>query len=204
MTMPVDCTVAYAIPTSRVRFEWSLHQTHSDYAKGFAGGWYQYREICVEIYEAMQTYRKFGVRRIAQEVCSSQWPQLLFESDVILLFAHWFGPEDKGAVEFWDGPLAVDRMVSEIPFDFKGVIDLSVCHPFGLADKIGRERPNCSAFYAECEVNPNIWAQMYSSTFELLSLTDMPYKEAVMRVALEYRKQSSKGRSSGKSIRKCQ
>src|SRR5258707_1379754 len=134
MTRPADCSIIFALPTSRTGFEWSRSQTRSEYANGFLLGWDQYEDVCDDLNAALGTYRSLGVTSIALDARRETWARAFRNGEVVLLFAHWleYGA-GGGAIEFWDGPFSVEDLVNQIPEDFRGVIDLSVCHPFGLA-----------------------------------------------------------------------
>lgn len=193
MTTPGDCRILFALPTSRTGFEWSRGQSHSDYAKRFLLGWDQYEDVCDDLINAVERYKALGVVSITRDARREDWTTAFADAKVVILFAHWQDCEaGAGAVEFWDGPYSVETMVEQIPPEFEGVIDLSVCHPFGLADRAAREKPSCSLWYAEYAVSPSIWAEIYCSIFEVLRQSGMDYREAGTKVVLEYRRQSKR------------
>lgn len=193
MTQPADCAVLFALPTSRVGFEWLRFEAQSEYANRFLLGWDQYEEVCNDLNDAVVRYKAQGVTHVALDARREGWPRAFLDSDVVIIFAHWMEFDTgAGAIEFSDGPFSVDALVDQIPEDFTGVIDLSVCHPFGFADQVARHKPNCSVCYAEYAVSPSIWAEIYCSIFEVLRRTGMDYREAVTRVTLEYRRQAKK------------
>jgi hypothetical protein len=193
MTKPADCVVLIALPTSRSGFEWSRAQAQSEYANRFLLGWDQYEGVSDDLTDAVERYKSQGVKHVAVDARQEEWLRTLSEAEVVIIFAHWIeSAAGAGAIEFWDGPCSVEELVDQIPVDFNGVIDLSVCHPFGFADQVARHRPNCSVCYAEYAVSPSIWAEIYCSIFEVLRRTGMDYREAVTRVTLEYRRQAKK------------
>jgi hypothetical protein len=197
--------ILFALPTSRSGFEWSRGQPDSDYAKRFLLGWDQYEDVCDDLSDAVERYKALGVRSIVLDARRENWITAFAEAEVVIIFAHWLECKTgSGAVEFWDGPFSVEAMVEQIPPEFEGVIDLSVCHPFGFADRAARQKPNCSVWYAEKEVSPSIWAEFYSSIFEVLRQSGMDYREAATRVVLEYRRQSKRGKKTKFKVRRDQ
>jgi hypothetical protein len=179
MTCPKECVIAFALPTTEQGFGWSAQQEHSDYVHRFAAGWDQYRGVCEDLRHCINQCTKVGVQ-IVEQVTFEQWHPL-FCNRVVALFAHWITgtrtagglelaqhSESNGLVELWDCRASVSDLVEAIPEGFDGVLDLSVCHPSTLVDKIKRCRRNCTVRYFPNEVLPSVWAEMYVAVFKYL------------------------------------
>jgi hypothetical protein len=216
MTRPNDCVIAFALPTTEQGFKCSVRQRHSEYVHRFAGGWEQYRTVCEDLRNCINQCRKIGVQ-IVEEVRFDQW-QALFQNCVVALFAHWISDigevESIGegratrssdeTIELWDCQASADDLVSQIPDEFDGVLDLSVCHPFVLVDKIKRCRRKCTVKYFPDELLPSVWAEMYIATFRYLEQTagndaaggssnhGADYCDVLEQVAREFRSQSGR------------
>jgi hypothetical protein len=216
MTKPSDCVIAFALPTSEEGFRWSAQQQHSDYVHRFLAGWDQYREVCMDLRHCIGECSNVGVQ-IVEEVKFAQW-EILFRSRVVALFAHWVTAtgtvsslpdsidterelsKSRDVVELWDCRACIDDLVDGIPDSFEGVLDLSVCHPSTLVDKIKRHRRNCTVRYFPNELLPSVWAEMYIAVFSYLgqfggnttggdSKNGADYCDVLEQVAREFRSQ---------------
>jgi hypothetical protein len=193
---PRACAVAFALPTSEADFVWSEEQPYSDYAKRFkAGGWAQYQASCEHLQRCIQGYLNIGVGLVHERLRLGDWGNLFQQYRVVILFAHSIKPDAPGnrqSVELWNCRASVDQLVNAIPAGFDGVIDLSACRPFDLAEAIERCRPNCSVYIVPHDVHPVIWAEIYSTIFRVLDRFELSYLEAVEKVVTEYRTQSKR------------
>jgi hypothetical protein len=201
MTKPSDCVIGYALPTSKDGFQWSISQTHAEYAKKFkAAGWDQYEGVCRELRRGIELYSQCGVRHLHEELRASQWPTLFLEGSVVILFAHWADAQASQAteaistehVEFWDKMESVQNLVNQIPPGFHGVLDLSVCHPCALVEKIGRARSDFTTCYIPFAVSPTVWSEIYGSIFRTLAQFEANYVDVLEKVVVEYRRQAGR------------
>ncbi|MGZ3790660.1 MAG: hypothetical protein ACXVCQ_19205 [Bacteriovorax sp.] len=102
---------------------------------------------------------------IFTEVSLSDFSQL-FDGrfDVIILFTH----SCKQRIEFRDGLSLAENVVDQIPKEFEGIIDLSICHPTELVKTIDRILPNVVCHYINELVTPIIWMQYFIFIFKHL------------------------------------
>ena len=94
---------------------------------------------------------------------------------VVILFSHWI----DDSVEFDDGLHGLDAIVSQVPVEFDGVVDLCVCHPCALVMRLRRERPECLVKRTRSKARVSFWLQFYQILFRVLAAGDLAYSDAV-------------------------
>ena len=158
---PNELTLAISIPITREEFEEHLARAdHYDYIASVArrypglsrdGIWNLLGPtVRVSNYVAREA-RALGALVITG-FRSSQLQEVLVGKRVVTIVAHWRGMsfntpdllekrKTSRDIELADGLRSVDEFISEIPQDFIGVLDLTVCHSVVLGNAIKRERP---------------------------------------------------------------
>ena len=92
---------------------------------------------------------------------------------------HW--DDASGEVEFRDGFASADEIVAEIPARRDCLVDLSICHPRGLAEAIERARhPECRIKYTDWKLPAASWLAFLSLLFRTLHDADLRYGEALL------------------------
>ena len=179
---PERCVVALSIPTSRGRFLDHLGDTtRHDFVRTVCPDWARYEAFAKHILEFIVRFEAGGVR-VLENATLEQFESSFAKAQVVILFAHWV---DR-AVEFDDGLVSIERVVSAVPMSYSGVLDLCVCHPTPLVVRLRRERPNCLIKRSRNEASLLLWLQIYDVLFGLLRAEAMPYTTAVERVMLEF------------------
>jgi hypothetical protein len=98
---------------------------------------------------------------------------------VVVLFSHWAG--DK--VEFFDGMAGVERIMAEIPPAYEGVLDLCVCHPIALVERLLASRPPYLVRYMKQEAAPHYWLYFYRDMFSYMGARNADYLKAFEVIA---------------------
>lgn len=185
--LPHNCVLAIGLPTTEEDFFLSIRDENREYARRYLGGWQQYRRTFVAPLDVfIQGCREMRVR-VAQNLRSSDFRGLFYESAVVTLFTHW----TVAGIEFADGTLPIMKAVEAVPDNFSGVFDLAVCHPNALAGLLLRDRPLCSVRYLfGRDARPAFWFPVYTAVYRLLALGGRSYRSAFEEVILELQRQS--------------
>ena len=125
--------------------------------------------------------------RVVENATLQQFESSFTNAQVVILFAHWV----TRAVEFDDGLMSIERVVSAVPMSYSGVLDLCVCHPTQLVVRLRRERPNCLIKRTRKEASLLFWLQVYDVLFGLLRAEAVLYTTAVEQVVLEFLREST-------------
>ena len=71
-------------------------------------------------------------------------------------------------IELADGLVSSEEIVRVVPTDFKGIMDLCVCHPVGLVAQIKQKCPDCLVKYTNTDATPLWWLYLYEAMFKIL------------------------------------
>lgn len=187
---PSDCVLAFGIPTCESEF-WDAQNDSlgRDFLKNKI--WEKYDFQFVKYLNKVEPRLvKLGLK-IVHKLTLQDFGKLFRDSSnkVIILFSHW----KDNTVEFFDGMATEDEIISVIPNDFDGIIDLCVCHPNNLPIRIRNHLPPTSLIrYTNVKNTPVIWLYFYWSVFTILGDSkdsddddsNTPYYEAYLK-ALE-------------------
>jgi hypothetical protein len=94
----------------------------------------------------------------------------------MILFAHW--SDSDGRIELTDGLVSSEQVVSGVPSDFAGIIDLCVCHPRRLVELLKQKCPDCLVKFTDTKATPLWWIYLYAAMFKIL-LTQPDYFQAL-------------------------
>jgi len=108
----------------------------------------------------------------------------------IELFEKILSYSNSSKVEFKDGLSSLFDVISEIPEEFQGIIDLNVCHPDLLTIFLRKCRPKChikykfdnSNIHKNIGVNPVIALYFYIAFFNHLNTHNLNYFEGIQEV----------------------
>ncbi|HSZ62581.1 MAG TPA: hypothetical protein VK828_12340 [Terriglobales bacterium] len=171
--------IAFGIPTTRQEFIRSQAASESDYSKRWLGGWGQYRAQFVSDLEIVAPDMEHAGVELVRGLRVGKLSSLFFNRRVVVLFSHWAG--DK--VEFFDGMASVEIIMAEIPAGYDGVLDLCVCHPIALVEKLLARRPAYLVKYLRQEAAPHYWLYFYRDIFRYMSAQNVDYLKAFEVIA---------------------
>jgi hypothetical protein len=177
---PSECIIAFGLPTDEEEFWEAKDDVQRDFVRHCCPVWQVYRaDIVAHLEEIGPYYQTLGVK-VVQGLKLSSLRGLLTDNSnkVFILFSHW---KDDSA-EFFDGMASSDAIVNEIPSDFKGIIDLCVCHPTKLAIKIRNHlSPDSLVKFTDITNTPYRWLYFYWAVFTIMDDLDVTYTEALKR-----------------------
>lgn len=162
ITVPGNCILAFGIPTSEQVYLSNHNDVEGRFAKAF-DSWPKYRDQVIQPYESVAPRTsRMGVR-VVQDVTLEKFGELFSEREVhaVILFSHW----SDDAVEFHDGLMDCDLVIERVPFEYRGIIDLCVCHPAKLVKRLRKMRPNCLIKWIDAKATPAIWMYFYAALF---------------------------------------
>jgi hypothetical protein len=166
--------IAFGIPTTREEFLCSLSAPDSDYAGRWLGGWSQYQAQFIADLKTVTPDLECAGVSLVRGLRVDQLSNLFLHRRVVVLFSHWAG--DK--VEFFDGMASVEQILAEIPPAYDGVLDLCVCHPMALVEKLLAHRPAYFVKYVRQEAAPHYWLYFYRDMFSYMATYDSDYLKA--------------------------
>lgn len=182
---PRDCTFGFSIATTRSEFREQFVDPNRD---GFAikvtktitkmalREHYYEQEIIRPVKRMRVTANALGAA-VQTGVTSSDFRDLLHSSThkVVSLVAHW--SDDQ--VEFADGKFSAAAVSEMIPDEFSGILDLCVCHPRKLIQKI-LARPNrCYLIkYTDSAATLQLWLWFYIALLKALDDNQFDYINA--------------------------
>ena len=175
-TRPSDVAMVFGIPCSEELFHLSRETMPQSFATQFIGGVAQFRHQWLsEQLRYSERFEAIGVR-VFRDCRFEQLRQCLGDPSikVVVVFSHW----DDGHVEFTDGFVGSDAIVEAIPRERRKWIDLCVCHPVTLVERLERERPDCLVRFKPEPTNPVRWLLWYDALFRLLATGTRSYTGA--------------------------
>lgn len=175
---PRDCALGFGIPTDLASFA-AARDTKDPRRFSASYAWREYHQLILPFGNFIPLYERLGVK-VAGTLRKGE-VQRLFEddADVVVLFSHW--DKSSGQVEFRDGFASADEIVAQIPARRDCLIDLSICHPLGLAEAIERARhPECRIRYADSKIPAASWLAFLSLLFRILYDVDLRYGDALL------------------------
>jgi hypothetical protein len=185
LVTPVDCQVLMAIPTSREGFDRDLRLVSKDFIPNICPVWDMYRFTTVDVFaRERERWERCGVE-VIEDVTIDCFRERLARAShtVTVLFAHWA----KGGVEFADKIVPIPEVIDAVPVDFRGWLDLSVCHPKELAAGLRRSRgPDCRIKFSHGKAIPSLWMAYYSVLFAYLSRGTYQYLQATESTVVRF------------------
>jgi hypothetical protein len=180
---PHDCTLCIGLPLDATSFTEAQSDPNRDFAAQFYGGWPQYEvQVCNDIARLRSQLSSLGCTVLA-ELRLDDFSRVMRSgcSQVIILFSHW----TNESIEFFDGLMPYSQVLSAIPEDFDGILDLCVCHPVVFVDAIVRARPGCLVRFLPREADPGFWCVYYVALMRMMSQGRITYTQAMERLTLE-------------------
>ncbi len=176
---PIDvnrCAMAIAVPLSENDYRADRRESKEkkDFAH-FINPFELYEEqVILPVVSTTKMLDTAGIS-IFTEITLSDFSQLFDgKFDVIVLFTH----SCDQRIEFRDGLSSAKNTVKQIPKDYSGFIDLSVCQPIEFVKTIDQELPNVVCHYIDELVTPVIWMQYFIFLFKYLYDNPRTYLEA--------------------------
>lgn len=156
-----DCVFLCCLPLSQESFV-SLRRT-SEYCGQFIS-WSQY-QTALEIdrrTKLLQSLSEIGLRGSQAATFEKFKAAIDDHPPVIALLGHCRNRQD---VEFADGFKSLPDLVSAIPPDFDGVLDVSVCNPQDFVKMAKVRAPNAVIRTARAELDGREWLLFYVTLF---------------------------------------
>lgn len=161
-----DCAIAFGIPSSYEQFCRAERTGKSDLVRMLSGGWQEYRYAFFDTFSSIvPLYRKTGAK-VLVDTTLEEFSGVLRTHRAIILFSHW----NCEAVEFTDGMKPVREMMSAVPRDFSGILDLCVCHPLSLVRMLHAKRPACLVKFTHKPARALYWLHLYKIVFDILAI----------------------------------
>ncbi|MEO5334274.1 MAG: hypothetical protein H7839_19850 [Magnetococcus sp. YQC-5] len=104
--------------------------------------------------------------------------------NVTILFSH----STKQRIEFRNGLFTADQIIKHIPDGFDRLLDLSICHPYLLVNRLLRDRPACVTIHHPWEISPMLWLSILEIVFIRLQQGEISYPNALKETITEFRK----------------
>src|SRR5437764_15417716 len=125
---PSDCVLAFGIPTCEDEFGEAREDSKRDFVKNQIWEKYDFQFVS-HLRKIEPRFVKLGLK-IVHKLTLQDFGKLFRDSSnkVVILFSHW----TDNTVEFFDGMATEDEIVSAIPREFDGIVDLTICHPNNL------------------------------------------------------------------------
>ncbi len=180
---PEDCALLIGIPLT---LEDHMRKKHCEDSMSLLEPiWSKYESQVVSPYlkQLKKTYSTTGVK-ITEKANLNHWKQAVCHSElkVVILFSHF----SSDSVEFDDRMVKSTEIVNAVPQEFDGVLDLCVCHPVSLVEKIRVERPNCLSKFIDHTATPIIWMHFYAVLFQLLRQEELTYMQALEKTIFAF------------------
>lgn len=177
---PENCALGFGIPTNEKDFFKDQFDPEKKFAKQFRSVWARYDlEIVGHIKRIEPKIAEYGAT-IVHRLSLQNFGEFLLNNkfDVVVLFSHW----ENDSVEFYDGMADISAIINQIPLNFSGIIDLSICHPIKLTIEIKKKRPNCLVKFTNKAATPFIWLYFYEALFWHLKNNNKTYLIALEEV----------------------
>jgi hypothetical protein len=114
------------------------------------------------------------------------------EYHAVVLFSHW----NKNGIDFQEGTVPIDKVVESIPVKTLAILDLCVCHPQNLVDRLCVTPLSLLTKSIWQEAEPREWCMFYGALFNLLRHKEYSYPDGVDQIAKEFMRKHYKGRNS--------
>ena len=177
--VPERCAMAFGIASSRSGYERHLAtRAAHDFVPAVCPAWPAYARVVRQLDAAIARLRSLGVV-VHRDVTLEDFGRCFDGASVVILFSHWA----RDSVEFDDGLAPYTDVVSAVPHDFSGVVDLCVCHPAALVLQLRRDRRECLIKASQSKTRISYWLQFYVVLFQYLRNTASTYSDAVEIVA---------------------
>ncbi|MBF0338912.1 MAG: hypothetical protein HQL05_13920 [Nitrospirae bacterium] len=195
---PNNCAMAFSIPLDEESFAQNRKVIDREYTKiNLMDSWnWCYLKIA-GIYERFEVdFQQLGVN-VFYNVTFNCFKCLLerMEFDVIILFAHFRDNESelyKPGIEFFDGFVTIPNIVDAVPYNFNGILDLTVCHPKKLVIKLKDKNLDYMIKAGFGGATPALWMRFYLVLFKYLYDKNTTYIEALeetVKIFLEISKE---------------
>ena len=179
VTHPSEVTVVYPLPADETTYLANSHQTERfDFQCDVA--WETYRRHVLRPFnELAAEIEPMGVKIVREATLSDLGHACRPETKVVSLLAHW----SDAKVEFSDGLRTIDEIVGVVPIDYRGIVDLCVCHPEDLTLRLKTERA-VMVRWINRRTNPHIWFRFYRVLFNILHESPTTFFEAIEKASL--------------------
>jgi len=156
-----------------------------DFMLGIAGGKKEYRVAVLNDLERIVPAIAQTGTRIEPAVSLERFGSVLRDPSrsVVTVFSHWKGD----SVQFADGLATVSQFIGMVPLDFRGILDLCVCHPEGLAPRLRAERPQIGLIkYMNTQATVILWLWFYAALFRRLATKESTWLEALEATVTQF------------------
>lgn len=171
-----DCSFVLPLPTTK------RHYNAVARPGRFAGRWTLWERYAECVFDAVQhdsdellLRRLLPMKRLASRTRFSFVGDASFSDfkaaivsgkRVIALLTHC---ENEHELEFMDGFVDPERIASEIPEDFAGIIHFSSCKSKNLVPLVKKRARNCNVGWFPCDEGVQEWIDRHSAVFLLLA-----------------------------------
>jgi hypothetical protein len=172
---PSRCAFVLCFPVTKDDFYESKARPASDYTKRF-WNFLEYRKRFLDDYLKLRLIMsRLGVH-IIENASLTDFSQVWGGAvDAVVLFSHW----SDERVEYHDGLETIERVIEQIPTYSVGTLDLCVCHPRGLVDRLARDRGLLLVKSIWVTANPIYWCMFYITLFQVLASRSLSYPDAL-------------------------
>jgi len=183
---PGNCVLAFGIPLSVEGFlnAWELPPFPQSYVRAYEGGWkaYESSRFLVTFNRLKPEFDRLGAS-LRADITLDEFGNLFHDDrySVITLFSHWDGDQ----VEFCGGFADIPAIVERAPADFDGVVDLCVCHPEPLVERLISRTRKYQVRYADRKTSPAFWLHFYHLLYAILLSREITYADALVETVRE-------------------
>jgi len=174
---PDECIIGFGIPLSEEAFRRQAENPNGgDFIRSQNLTWPEYRWVFADPCQNILPHlRAWGVGIVEGLTLQTLGGIFSKPPRTIILFAHW---SSDGRIELTDGLVSSEQVVSVVPNDFAGIMDLCVCHPRRLVELLKQKCPDCLVKFTDTEATPLWWIYLYTAMFKIL-LTQPDYFQAL-------------------------
>jgi len=183
------CAVAFAPSLTRDEFMAELYASNKDFARTCCPIWSKYRSDVIKPWaRSSRRFRALGVQVVLPATFQAFSEAFKPCREVVVLVAHW----GDSCVEFSDGTVPYHRVAEAIPPGWRGILDLCVCHPDGLAKELKAKNSTCIVRYSNRRASLDLWLKVYEGFFTTMVQCEIDYLDAVERFTVALRRTSER------------
>src|ERR1051325_6081220 len=177
---PTDVRFLMTLPLERGRFFAAVRDPRRHFVPQICPWWSKYCDEIVAPFLALEAEATRLGCYVWRDVDLEKLARGFNEAfKVVVVFAHWSG----NRVELAEGLVSVHDLVPCLPREFRGICDLTVCHPWALVSALKMRWPECTVKHAVGDVKSLLWWAVYQSVVRRLASRPEPWVDALLAVA---------------------
>lgn len=183
MLKPTDCNFMFCLPLSKNEFDGDLKNTQKDFLKTNQGlNWEHYDSEILGNYRDLKCgFENFGFE-FSERVTFQDFLGLKDKYHVNIIFSHC---KSRNEIEFFDRLVDDKEFIESIPLNYSGFIDLSVCQPILIAERLREERKKTKIKYTEKIIEAERWLLVYKEVFDVIKNEKAPFYSNAIEIALD-------------------